>query len=775
MHFKMYFSFIIFNFVWYTISIHGGGFMKTKKLSLALATFTFLPVLAGCKDSPMRWNFNKTEIANFKELVGLDSVENGNRVISYSGNEYYFDKDLEKDDVKIYNYTDLLEDVKNGVVELKDGFVPYKTLLNYTTEVMEIENSYASFKVTFENSSSSDTFRVLVHKDTNIKNVYLDVQGSKEGPTNEVNIDEKFCEDYVQADISKLSEKSDLSIAGEITQIAIGPTFGTPTTKAGGIFAILTSLGNAFRFKGDISNQSTIDKLKEMDYKLDDVQTQINKNHQDLVELKLLTELGISEELMDDYEDEISDFEEIYSQPIELILKEFKSYTDAAFKQIIKSAKDINMYFVRDERSLKWVLQSSLDTDHTGQENIHFSIPNWPNATAYLEKNNDVIGDEFIDEVRKDIDDATIGITSLEGMSRKNMIENVIMLLTDEIGYSYFKNNTDVVEELDSLAEQYAYEIIDADVIRAYLERLIMIYNFGGEAKIRLAETLCALDKQLDLYCGAAAEALRFSNRTTSGLSSLWVNSRNVIKDIYDSLSVVEGNYCFTTNCYLEANYYRARYNCSYTNLGNSPELNAKLDFSRCEKYKDTVRFVNVGIDEIDVLEDINYRRIVDKFNLLKKNNNVDASITFVDYLRNAQAISEETKYCYSFLINRKYIKETDNKFASKISQKNMTNSDKNVQVTCVAAGNPDGEYFSTGWTGKFKGSHKEECWTGKMLTTTYFDGTTGAVLAGEGKIAAYATYSETHALWTDDEYWAFVDSTGGNYFYLLTRTGTIL
>ena len=122
-----------------------------------------------------------------------------------------------------------------------------------------------------------------------------------------------------------------------------------------------------------------------------------------------------------------------------------------------------------------------------------------------------------------------------------------------------------------------------------------------------------------------------------------------------------------------------------------------------------------------------------------------------------------------------KYIKETDNKFASKISQKNMTNSDKNVQVTCVAAGNPDGEYFSTGWTGKFKGSHKEECWTGKMLTTTYFDGTTGAVLAGEGKIAAYATYSETHALWTDDEYWAFVDSTGGNYFYLLTRTGTIL
>ena len=87
----------------------------------------------------------------------------------------------------------------------------------------------------------------------------------------------------------------------------------------------------------------------------------------------------------------------------------------------------------------------------------------------------------------------------------KKFIENegiTIYKLEQEVGCSKgvflraFKNNTDVVEELDSLAEQYAYEIIDADVIRAYLERLIMILSDTDNIKNRTIE----IDSKLANY-----------------------------------------------------------------------------------------------------------------------------------------------------------------------------------------------------------------------------------------------------------------------------------
>lgn len=741
--------------------------MKTKNLSILLAAAIFVPTLAGCKDSPMRWNYNKNEVANFKELVGTTGYDGANRTIAYTGNEYYFDKELTKDDVKVYNYTKMANDVQDGVISMKDGYIPYKTLCNYTVDVIDVESSYASFKVTYEDEGAY-LYRALIHKDTNVKNVYLDVEGREATIGTHSDVDESFAEDYITAHADWEDIKPIINLIGGIFQIIVGAKSGTSVAVSGGIFTIITSLGDLFGWETDPTIGDVMNQLKEMDRKLDDIQSQINKNHEELMDMNLLIELGISQELLTTYENGISQFKADYAKPIDLKIKQFRYYTEDSFKALVKNEKNIDMYFAKNDLD-QWEQQSVASTNHDGQTKLSVKIDEWKNAKAFLEKNDDIIADGFMDQVQMDIQEACKDVEPLEGMKKEDIALNALMHITDEMGQNRYANDKAEAIELASLAEQFAEEITTGNIVKYYFERLKMIYNFVGESRERLLDVYAGLCRQLDLYCGQAAEALKFAKENATELGNAWLNARKTIAAAYQSVAGADKNYCYTTSCYLKADYYRVKYDLNYTNPGNHPVFHANIDFAKCEKKDDLVKYTPEVLSDLDVLEEANYKRIINKLNLLKKNGYVDAKMDLVTYLVKTDVISEETRYCYDFLLNRKYITEADNRFASVITQRNMTNSDNNVQMTCVAAGNPDGDYFEVGWRGKFRGAKTAECWKGVMLQTTFFDGNTGNVMSNN-KLCAYATYAESHALWIDDEYWAFTDTVAGNYFYMMTK-----
>jgi len=742
--------------------------MKRKSLALLTSVFVFIPALAGCNNDAKKWNYSKDEIGEFYELRGIDTISDTNRAISYSGKEYFFDGQISIDDIKVYNHTKLQEDAKSGTISLSSDYIPYKVLCNYEATVVSVENSYASIKVSYIDNSS-DIFKALVHKDANVTQRYLEIEGAKEGlgQTSDVEIDTE--EDYIMASPSWAVGKNVINLIGGITQLVVGSVCGVPTAQAGGIFTILTSLGDLFGAKGEPTIQDVLNKLNEMDKKLDDIQAQINRNHQELIDMNLLLELGISQEILATYENGISQFKADYAKPIDLLLKQFRYYIDDCFKDLVKQSKTIDMYFVKENN--KWTLQSFSDTDHTNSSHVSLTVSDWTNAKKCLQNNNDIVGTGFMDEVQTDILSTIQDNNLLQGMTKSELSNHALLSLTDEFGYLRYKDSRNDAIQIGALAEQFAEEISTGTIVRNYVERLKIIYNFVGESKQTLKDAFAGLCRQLDIYCGQAAEALRFAKENATSLANAWAAARSYISDAYNSIKETSSNYCYTTSCKLKADFFKIKYNLSYTNPGNDCVFHSSVNLEKIEEYNEEVKYTKQNLNEYDSLESTNYKRIVNKFNLLKSSGILGSSTTFTSYLLGNEVLSKDTAYAFSYLLHKGIVtEETNDKYASVITQRNMTDSNKNVKLTCVARGNPDGEYFSIGWKGNFRGHEDDEYWSGKMLETTFFSGDTGAVINNETRVCAYATYAESHALWIDDEFWAFTDCPNGNYFYMISR-----
>lgn len=149
-----------------------------KKLLTAFLSITMIFSLASCgSEVGNKWKYSKEDLASFNEVFSekaLDQDDNGIDIIYISDGE--FDKKISKDDVLVFNY-DLLEE------DVDYEYVSYDLIKKYqiTTEKIEITTDPDKLLVYFYGDDDLFVnYGVLVNKDASKDRKYVITKTNKE-------------------------------------------------------------------------------------------------------------------------------------------------------------------------------------------------------------------------------------------------------------------------------------------------------------------------------------------------------------------------------------------------------------------------------------------------------------------------------------------------------------------------------------------------------------------------------------------------------------------
>ncbi len=597
--------------------------------------------------------------------------------------------------------------------------------------------------------------------------------GQKKGPNNDPFAEKKdeqlvFEEGYINSHFNYAEGgKFAISVISGIGNIAAGAMFDSPTAIVGGIFSIISAMNDQFNGSSGPTIADVMNKLSEMDSKLDAMNDKLDKNHNELLSEEVRTQAKVDQVLLEQQEQALESFHNLQVIPLENFKRDFSDYIEQSYKSYVATEQTSEIYLSKDEKN-QWTLVDVIDEGKPEQTKFSLTINDFKNAKECLENNYNVIVTGFMDNLNKDLDTAIADVSLPNGLDKETYRNFVGANIIQRFTKKYYEDNHQKALDLRNLAINYATQISGKStksVIERYINRLEYMYNFAGEMKAPLTGIFANLAHNLDVNVAIAAQACLYAEVSQEELRSEFITARDLIRKNFEGFSKLDDRYSFITNTTLASDFYRAYYSTGYVVKGNYPSFKAEF---KCEQvsYDGHVNFKDDDINSHYFVEAADQLRIYARMDIMRKIGVVKAD-TFIAYLAAAKVVSEEAMRTYQRLIEMKWISEDALRILTGIHTRDMNDSDKSLPMTCTDQGNPGGDYFSVGWQGNFRSTHSSDCWHGKMTETTYVDGVTGKV-QDEKKVAAYATYSESHWYWGDDEYWSFVDNTAGNYFFIL-------
>lgn len=559
-----------------------------------------------------------------------------------------------------------------------------------------------------------------------------------------------------------------ISIISGMGSIAGGVAFDSPTAVVSGVFSILTSINDQLNGSSGPTIADVMNKLGEMDTKLDAINEKIDQNHNQLLSETVRTQAMVNQVLLEEQEQALESFNNFYSVPLENYTRDFSDYIEQSYKSYVSTDEVAEIYLSKDEKN-QWTLVDVIDEGKADQTKFSLTIDNFTNSKTFLEENYNIVTVGFMDNLNKDLDNAIEDVSLPNGLDKKVCRDFIGANLVERFTQKYYKDNHQKALDLRNLVINYSKQVSgksSKSILERYVNRLEYMYNFAGEMKTPITGILANLAHNLDVNTALAAQACLYAGVNQEEIKSEYIVARDLVKQYFEGISKMDDRYSFITNTTLASDFYRAYYNTSYTNRGNHPNFKAEF---KCEKvnyeYGD-VKYVEDDINSHYFVEAVDQLRIVARMNLMREIGVVKAN-TYLDYLVQAKVVDANAKRTYERLHDMHWISEDALRFLTGIQTRDMNDSDKNLQMECTAAGNPDGDYFNVGWKGNFRSKHGSSNWHGKMTETTYVDAKTGTI-QDDKKVAAYATYSESHWYWSNDEYWSFVDNKVGNYFFIL-------
>lgn len=578
-----------------------------------------------------------------------------------------------------------------------------------------------------------------------------------------------FEENYIKDTYSySTGGKFAVSMLANIGTICAGVGFDSPTTVVSGVFGLIGTVGDNFCGSTGPTIKDVMNKLGEMDTKLDAINAKIDQNYNQLLSEEIRTQAMVDKVLLEDQEAAISAFYTDYTMPLENHVRDYTDYMEQSLKKFVSTPETVT-YTVHKENN-GWALNSLTDPNAKIECEIKVEIKDFSYSLAFLEKHNNTVESGFMDALYGDLIGAVRGTTMPTGLTASDCRDLTIANILETYSKEYYTADHNRVLDLRNKAINYSKAISGRSiksVLDRYIARMKYMYNFASEIKGTVTDLFSNIMGTLKTDVALASGACAYGETNQEELRTEFLNARNAIQNYYNNVMNLKDNYCFLTNTCMEGGLYRSKFDTYYTNKGNDCRFNANLKLEKVVSYPwcpDNFEADNFNNHNTVVQAD--HLRIVTRWHLMKELG-LTNSKTYIGYLVEAKALTTYASIYYDIYRYNGYFTDDAFKFMTNLTTRDMNDGDKNFKMTCNEAGNPGGDYFNVGWTGTFRGGHTASCWSGKIAETTYIDASTGTTMADK-KVAAYATYNESHWNWIDDEHWSFVDNTSFNYFFIL-------
>lgn len=741
--------------------------MKHKSLLLILSSLS-LSLLPSCSDSQaLKWAYKKEDMSDFMSL-DASYVQNTKDTATFSADtdiEIFSDK-IDPDDVIVFD----VDKVASELEKQNKDYADYSVLKAASVPVSNINNldDKDGFDITFSNDESTTNYAMLLHSSVTAANEYVLVNKYEEKKNDGKTPQQLFEEKYVESSYSwEDGGKFTFQLISNIGMILAGCASDNPAAAISGVFGIISSFGE--NFSSDVSLKDVMDQLKETDKKIDDLSAKIDKNTQLLSDEIVRTEALVDQTNLNLLNVSINDFANNSVAKINTFNRNLSDQLNNYYRDYVKKNKTVNLVLSKNKSGEYESLPLSEITASTSC-NFTLNITDFANAKKHLEKNNNIVEKGFIDELYKDIDAAIQAKTDLpEGINKDNLKGFVSSRIYDEFMKDYFSKNVDKAQEYRNLLIDYAQRISGlsgrVSMLNTYLTRLEYMYNFAAEIKDSMLSICSNLLKNLDLNTAKASQACLYAGITSKELEDDYKTTRTNIQKFYTDVKSMKDSYSFILSNALEGGFYKGNYEASFKNPGNKCTLQVSYN---CEKIE--MNGMNVSSQKDDMskhnpLSAMQHSRIATRWDLLKKSGSASSDYNYLQYLSSNGVIDKKYLEAAQYLVSLKQANSNCYRIITNDSgERDLGNGDTNMKFTCVANGNPDGDYFSVNKEYEYRNGHTASSWYGKTFEATFIDVINGSSL-GRQKVASWSRYSESHWYWSNDEHWAFINNDN-NYFF---------
>lgn len=747
---------------------------RFNKFAITLISMATVTLCSGCSNSiPSKWKYDKNDAKNF--AVYNAKLKNRDDKTSYEldVDANTFKNSLNKDSIVFFNKSELDENTTENYYSYKE-ISKYK--VNYDS--FETNDDGSGFKVTFDGDQAISYGALINKNDVESGNFVFTYTIPFALDSDQDRIQTEFEEKLISVTPGWNDVKTFINIAGYITQMFIGGLTLVPTAFASGLFGYISALGDAF-FGGDEPTvQDVLNKLETMDKKLDDISNKIDQNQREIMNEMVAVEAGIDQVLLNQYKADITEFQTEYVLPIENYLAIYKDGTEQALKSYVQKSETVDFYYALNQDN-KWEAQSKFVGHIDDFTKCSLTISSFTNATTYLSKHGNIVGDGFAAELIKDINEHVGSMNEYpSGISKEQLVNDVYYTIVDDLNQEFFSDpsrHTEIVTlmtNVKNLANRLA-GINTTSAAESYVERLRMMFSFAGEMKETCVSLLAGLRNQLDGYLEIAQEACKFAEVNCKEMGEAYINAALKIKHLGEAEESYDPNYCFLTKSKIYGNYFRSIWNIKYTNLGNHPTFKASFNTAIVQNfdihYSNPLTFKEVDIQSLGMINQTNHNKINTRFKLLKSVGLTDAK-DYLHYLVDTNIMDKTGFENWMDMRDNGWVGSDAHRFLTSFEIKDMDDSNKDVGMTCTCYGNEDSEYYYVGWKGKYGENRKDseyKYWSGKKALGDFVDAG-DCTLLKDRRIACYAQYHESHKLWIDDEIFGFIDNPAGAYYFLL-------
>ena len=757
--------------------------MKKKILLFSLTSLMAIPLFS-CSNEQAESGWGIKE-ADYQNILKFDNeVSQKDDKLEFKVDDEFgsFKGKIDSDNVILFNL-DKLHEIKGK------KYYTYEDFKSCEVEKASFISSDIGrgFTITF-NGNPNSRYGTITNKDAMIDNEYA--FSIMENPINKVKRlaqEEGEWEDaYIEtkAESEGIDWTPAIQIEHYVVKMVAGYIFANPLSIVDGGYGLLAMIGGMFA-PAEPSIADVLEKLGEIDKKLDDLTEEIKKNQRELIDEEIYTQAQIDKALVALYQQDYTDYVTHYLDPVDTIERDYSQYIDAKLKQLVKSEPEtITLKYKRNEENkLVQLSQSEEHYDDFGIKTLQVKAKSYGNAQSYLTLHNNVIGEGFMEELNKDIDELVNDeygkSLPTEQFSKEDYRRQIISTILDnfskerytgEYGTDEYAKASNMLDKAILLLRRISGVSTGESIISSIMKRMQSMYNFAYESKPKVKALLANMKFTIERYLLMTVTACRYAKINMSNLVTEYDRAIETIQAYYKANKDLPDSYCHITNTVIESGFIWSKYTAEFKNRGEHPQFKKEFiaekinTFNRWTGKMDRTR---LDLSKTAIIKPNDQRKIFKRFTLLVQAG-LESEVDYLKYLANNKGIEENGYKIQQTMINDKWMTDDTSRILSEYEGiKQLTEKD-DFNFTCVENGNSEGgNYFKVGNKYKFKGTHEAEYWSGEKATALFIDAHNGTDRASH-IISAYAKYSEEYFLWADNEHWAFSSNPGGSYFYLM-------
>lgn len=757
--------------------------MKKKLLLLSLSSLMSIPLFACSNTTQVKdgWDIKEADYQNALKFESQVSRSNGKMELTVEDEFGSFRGKVNSEDVILFNINKLKE-IKGKKYytysDIKSAEVP--------KESFSSEEDGTGFTVTF-NGDTSTRYGIIANKNTNLDNQYV-LSGMKEIYSKKLRLHQEEGE-WEKAYIETKADKGvdptvPIQIEAYVVKFMIGIATSQPLAIADGVYGLLGMIGGAFK-PAEPSIADVLEKLAEIDGKLDDLSAEIQKNQRELINQAIYQEAQIDKALIAIYQQDYTDYVTNYLDPIDSIERDYTQYIDYKLKQLVKNEpQTINLRYKRNEENKYVQLAGSESNYHDfGVLSIDVKPDSYSNAQGFLALHNDTICEGFMDEFNKDIDaivekywGKSLPTDQFTKEDYRRAIYNAIIdnFLEEEFSPEYntdgYKKAQNMVDKAILVMRRISGVSTGESIIGSIIKRMQVMYNFGYESKAKVTALLANMKYTIEKYLAMTSLAARYAKINQADIATEYDRAIETIQAYSKANDEIPDNYCYITNTVIDSGFIWSRYNAEFRNLGEHPDFRKEFvtekinDFNRFTGHMDRTR---IDLNKTAIVKPNDQRKIFKRFTLLVQAG-IEQEVDYLKYLVNNKGMDKHSYDIQQTMINDRWMTDDTSRILSEYEGiKTLTEKDT-FNFTCIENGNSEGgEWFTIGKQYKYKSSHDQDCWSGEKATALFIDAHNGTDRESH-LISAYAKFSDESFWYTDNEHWAFSSNPGGSYFYLM-------